>query len=466
MVTKIGRSMALTKYQEGSLRELWKISFPLMLSSFSGMAMLFVDRLLLANHSTDAHNAIVNATTFGWAIVFGWMVLASITEVFVAQYNGANLPNKFGEPVWQMIWLSLGSFLFFIPMAYWGTYYLYANEGRQFEREYFELMILLGPSFPIYAAICGFFIGQGKTQLITWLALFANLLNAGLDVALIFGIDGIISPLGVKGAAIATGGCKALECLVLAAIFLNQKNRQKYGTANWNIKSSALKECLKIGLPGAIFVSVELLGFSAFYTMMTNLGPRYITIAGICQSIFLFFCFFSEGINKGASVITGNLIGSKKHWLVPNVILAGVRLNLIFFLVMFGCMMVGTDFIVLQFLPHASSEFIEDIYPSLVTCLVLIIVYMFFEGVRFLLSGVLTAAGDTIFLFVAGSLSVWVLMVLPVYFFVVRGHGQVERAIAFLVFYSVIASLIYIYRFFQGSWKDIRISEELTLDPD
>ena len=455
--------MALTKYQEGSLRELWTISMPLMLSSFSTMAMLFVDRLLLAHYSTDAHNAAVNATTMGWAIVYGWIVLANIAEVFVAQYNGANLHKRIGEPVWQMIWLSLASFLFFIPMGLWSGNYIY-GESSQLEREYFQLMMFFGPCYPVYAALCGFFIGQGKTKLITWLAVFANFINAGLDWVLIFGIEGVIPSLGIKGAAIATSGCTIIEGLALSFIFLNKKNREQHGTSNWEFKPTIFKECMRVGFPGAIFVTVEVFGFAAFYAMMTNLGNHYITVVGICQSILILFYFFSEGVNKGASTVTGNLIGAKKHWLVPNVILAGLRLHLLLFLVMLACFMVGTDFVIGQFLPHASPEFVGEIYHSLVTCLVLIVVYMFFEGVRFLLAGVLTAAGDTMFLLVAGSLSVWVLMVLPIYVIVVRNKASVETASAICVFYSVAASLIYIWRFFTGSWKEITISKELTFD--
>ena len=98
--------MSLTKYEEGSFRELLSMAMPLMLCSFSMMLMLFVDRLLLAHYSTAALNSAVSASTLGWAMLFGWVVLANITEVFVAQYHGAKQLNKMGEPVWQMLWMS------------------------------------------------------------------------------------------------------------------------------------------------------------------------------------------------------------------------------------------------------------------------------------------------------------------------------------------------------------------------
>jgi len=109
--------MSLTQHTPGSLRELWTISFPLMISLLAMTLMLFVDRWFLAHYSQEAFNAAVIATTLGWTFVISSMVLTSIAEVFVAQYNGAGFYHRLAEPVWQMIWLSLGLIFLFVPLA-------------------------------------------------------------------------------------------------------------------------------------------------------------------------------------------------------------------------------------------------------------------------------------------------------------------------------------------------------------
>ena len=50
---------SLTRYPEGSIRELWTISFPLMVSTFAMLFMIFTDRIFLAHYSIDAMNASV-----------------------------------------------------------------------------------------------------------------------------------------------------------------------------------------------------------------------------------------------------------------------------------------------------------------------------------------------------------------------------------------------------------------------
>lgn len=446
--------MSLTKHPEGSLRELWSIAFPLMLSSFSLMLMLFIDRLLLAHYSTAALNAAVNATTLGWAFVFGWVILASIGEVFVAQYNGAGQKEKLGEPIWQMIWLSLGSLLFFIPLAIWGsTWFFGEGADKEMERKYFRLMMMFGPSFPLYSALCGFFVGQGKIHLITVLAVLANIVNALLDIVLIFGIEGWIPSLGIEGAAIATSGCTIFQAIVLGIIFLKKFNRDNFGTSDYPFKLQPFLQCIKIGMPGALFVIIEILGWATFYWMMTLTGERYITVAGICQSVAILFYFFAEGISKAATTISGNLIGSQRIFFIPNVLRSGFYLHLLFFAAATTIIFFSSDLLIEQFLPSADSEIIASMHDTLLISLYAIVTYLLFEGIRLLFSGILTAAGDTFFLLIAGSLSVWVLLVLPVYWVIVLKRAEVEIAMFICVFYSIGASLLYFWRFKEGKWK-------------
>ncbi|MBA3958316.1 MAG: MATE family efflux transporter [Parachlamydiaceae bacterium] len=451
--------MALTKHPEGSLRELWSIALPLMISSLSVLSMIFVDRLLLANYSTQAFNAAVTASTLGWAFFIGWMTMGSIAEVFVAQLNGAGQKEKLGGPVWQMIWLSIGSILCFLPLSIWGGEWFYGNgPEKAMERDYFTWMMLFGPSCPLYSALCAFFVGQGKPKIITWLAIIANAVNAGLDAILIFGIDGYVPSLGVTGAAIATCGSTMFQLCVLAVLFLSRKNRLEYGTGNYHFHWESFWQCFKIGAPNAIFVVLEIFAWAMFYAMMTMISEKHITVAGIGQSFVLLFFFFADGVSKAVSTLAGNLIGANKTELIQNVMKTALKLNGLFFVFGFTASIFAIDILIAQFLPNATPAQIEDLHDALLFCLASNSVYLFFEGVRMVFSGVLTAAGDTLFLLVAGSLSIWILLVLPIYFIVVQHASSIEAAVMICVFYSIAASIIYGFRVYQGRWQEMRLT--------
>lgn len=450
--------MALTKYPEGSLRELTTLSIPLMIASFSTMAMIFVDRLLLANYSTAAMAATVNASTLGWAFLFGWFVLANICEVFVAQYNGAKQYHKLGQPVWQMIWLSFTSLLFFFPLAIWGGTFFYGlNEHTALERQYFFWMMLFGPSFPFYGALCGFFIGQGKIKIITLLAIGANIINCLLDIVLIFGVQGWIPPLGVTGAAIATCGSQIFQALVLFAIFMNKPNREHLGTAVMRLNTKLLWNCFQVGSPAAIFAVMELLGWAVFYWLMTMMGIEYITIAGICQSILILLFFFIEGVNKGVTALTGNFIGANNLDIVHRVAKSGIILHLTFFLLVIGMLFIAFESISYLFLNHSELLVAHQLDSSLEICLYLTAVYILIEGIRMVYAGILTAGGDTLFLLFSGSIGIWILLVLPTYLIVVKGGASIEIAISLWIFYSGSTMLLNIWRTQHGKWRTIKL---------
>jgi MATE family multidrug resistance protein len=99
---------------DGSVKTLWRVSLPLVLSFLSLLGMITIDRLFLAGYSAAAIGAAASAGTSAWALTFGGQCLTNIAGVFVAHHNGAGRHSQIGQPVWQMIWLSI---LFCIPFT-------------------------------------------------------------------------------------------------------------------------------------------------------------------------------------------------------------------------------------------------------------------------------------------------------------------------------------------------------------
>src|SRR5579863_4233867 len=299
---------ALTSHPEGSIRELWRISFPLMISTFASLLMIFTDRIFLARYSLEALNASVNAGTFAWAIVGGFGMVTAMSEVFVAQYNGAGKYNRIGKPVWQMIWFALLSLFFFVPLGVWGGPAIFSRDVyAAAEITYFRWMMFFGPSYALLMAFAGFFIGRGKTGIMILLAIAANVLNIILDWVLIFGVEGWIPELGIQGAAIATCTGYALEASMLAYLFLRKKNREQFGTGEWKPDWAEMKRVCWVGIPQGVFSCLEVLGWSIFYWMMTSMSEKHITISSICQSFTILLSFFYDGLSRGAAAVAGNL---------------------------------------------------------------------------------------------------------------------------------------------------------------
>lgn len=448
--------MSLTRHEEGSLRELLSIAMPLIITSFSVMLMIFVDRIFLAKYSTAAMCAATNASTLGWALIFGFQILTSIAEVFVAQFNGAGKTDKIGQPVWQMIWVAVATSIFFVPVGLWGgAYFFRGSPFRQMEAEYFQAFVLPGACHALYCALASFWIGRGKLATITWLAIAMNLLNAFLDVVLIFGVEGLVKPMGCQGAAIATSVGVVFQVVSLLCLFLSEDNRRRFGTGDIGICWPLMRDCLRIGMPSAVFAALELVGWAIFYRMMTEMGDNYIIVASICQSVALMLWACTDGLGKAVTTVSGNLIGADRTYLIPRMMRSGLRFLAMMLGVYLVAILAGADFIIREFIDLTAYPDGTVLHKALTLSLVWTVIYIFFEGLRLLFAGILTAAGDTMFLMIGGTLSVWLGLLLPVKALVMPFGFSVDIATSVWVFYAASAALIYYARFQMGKWRDM-----------
>ena len=435
----------------GSVGVLWKISFPLMISFFSSFSMLFVDRLFLAAYSHEALTASASGGTLAWGLIFGPMTVAAMAEIFIAQYNGAKHWKMLGAPMWQMIYYSLITTVIYIPLGY----YL-GNHLGGFEGLYFSWVLYFAPTFLIVAALQSFLIGQGKTSIIKWLGILGNGVNVILDPLFIFGWEGVFPAYGIPGAAVATGLGQIIQIMVLIPIIFNKKNRLDYGTDNYEFQPSLCWKILKVATPSGIFMSCELLGWSAFYWMMSRMSELHILVASVTQSVLVLFLFFGCGLEKGVAAIAGNLIGSKNIGALKQLLTSSAILVAVYAVFLFVAM-IGFPGLFLGFF---NLDPAHPAIPLMKFSLMVVAIYITLENMRWIISGILTAAGDTNFLMISGSLLIWVGMVLPIYLFVYLRGGAITECFYIWIIYCILAVGIVYLRFRQGKWKNKKLIDD------
>ena len=183
-----------------------------------------------------------------------------------------------------------------------------------------------GPVFALIPAIGGFYIGRGMTQIMQWMAILGNIVNIILDPLFIFGYGDIIPSMGIKGAAIATGIGSLVEALLLFYLFMRKEHRATFGTLKCTFEKTLFFKTIKVGLPPAIFVCLELMGWAIFYHFMAQISPIHIFVASVCQTVLILFLFFGMGIEKGSIALAGNFIGGGEKSKVTTVLFSGLKL--------------------------------------------------------------------------------------------------------------------------------------------
>lgn len=450
--------------------QLIKVSAPLMISFMSLAGMMFVDRLYLSHYSLNALSATVSAGILAYGFTFGVETAAFVASIFVSQYNGAKEYGKIAKPVWQMIWFSLFSFIFFIPLGLWGGELIFTT-GELIKEQVlvFKCIMLLSPLYAVVASLSTFYSGRELTKVVTYMSLIGNIANAVIDPVLIFGVDGLIPSMGIVGANVATSIGLLIQVLLFFMMFLSKKNRSAYNTHKWQLDFPYMFKCLRIGTPEAIGIGFEVLCWGIFYNMMGKVSQIHVIVVAVANSMVMLFIFFGIGLEQGCSVVVGNLIGAKKHDEIKEVFKAGMGLTLLNALAMILLFFIFREFFVDLFFSSSDLEAkigggfdIESIQTAntiLKHSFVWIAVYLSIENIRWLINGILRAGGDTKFLLIAGVMNILALMILPSYIFMVVYQMPVVVFFAIWIFFAVASSLVSYMRFNSGKWHKLNIEE-------
>lgn len=185
-----------------------------------------------------------------------------------------------------------------------------------FSIDYYNIRVWGFPLTLFTFAVFGLFRGLQNTFWPMIIAAIGAGLNIGLDFALVYGVDGYIAPMGIKGAAWASLISQALMAL-LALIFLLKKteislklkfplhpeiNRLVSMSFNLFVRSIALNTALILATREA-----------------AALGKEYIAAHTIAFNIWIFTAFFIDGYGAAGNILGGKLLGERnfnKLWLL------------------------------------------------------------------------------------------------------------------------------------------------------
>jgi MATE family multidrug resistance protein len=432
----------LTKHESASVMEILTISIPIMISAFSSLLMNFCDRVILAQHSTDAMNAGITAGMAANVFIFGSIGVALICEVFVGKRNGAGQFSLAASPAWQMVWFSVATIVIFVPSALCARVFVPSDQFDGMAIIYFKILMLFGPLFPMAAALNGFFIGIGQTKIVSIVAIIGNIINVVVDVALVFGVGDIIPALGIAGAAIGTVVAQALQVIILFAVFLRAKNREKYHTHRCHFDRALLVEGIKVGGPSSLGHMVEMAAWAIVLRLMAIAGESYITLLAFGQSMHMLFAFATEGIQKGVTTIAANMIGAGEIRLLDKLVSSALKFLGIVMLALLIPLVVYPDPIVQIFLlDEFNSQ--REIYDLARFTGILVWLYLFADGMVWIFAGILTAFSDTKFIMVVNALAAWFFALVPIYIFIDRMKGPPYLAWVLINLYAVMNAFFF-----------------------
>jgi MATE family multidrug resistance protein len=454
----------------GGLREVLWLSFPLVISTASTTLLQFTDRLFLVQYSQDAMAAALPAGALQWTIMSFAFGIAMYVNTFVAQYSGAERPQRIGVAVWQGILLGLAAAPVLLATIFVAPWFFsqagHTPEVQALEIEYFQILMVGGPAQVMAAAISAFYTGRGKTRVVMYVNMFAAVLNAVLDYFWIFGI-GDYEGWGIAGAAWATVVSYWIVLGIWFALFLQAEHRRDFAT--WPAKlfdGELFRRLVWFGAPQGLQFAVEIGGFSLFLMIVGRLGALELAATGLALNVNMLAFMPALGIAIAAETLVGQRIGEKQPDLAARSTWSAFTLALIY---TFGVGIVyfffGDVLLILHGAHLENPESFGPLRAMTVMLLKFVAVYCLFDSANIVFSFAIKGAGDTRFVLKTTFLMSGMPVVATWIGIEKLGLG-LKWSWCVLTLWILALGVIYLLRFLAGYWREMQVIEHKAPELD
>ncbi len=195
---------------------------------------------------------------------------------------------------------------------------------------YYSIRVWGFPLTLLVFAIMGIFRGLQNTYWPMMIAIVGAILNIGLDFALVYGIEGIIAPMYIEGAAWASLISQGVMAVMALYLLITKTNISLVPRLPIHPELGRL-----VVMSLNLFVRAVALNITLVLAVReaAALGDRFIGAHTIAINLWLFAAFFIDGYGAAGNIMGGRLLGARDYtnlWkLAKKIILYGVAVCMV-----------------------------------------------------------------------------------------------------------------------------------------
>jgi MATE family multidrug resistance protein len=332
---------------------------------------------------------------------------------------------------------------------------------REYEAVYFRILCIGAMPVLLAATLSCFFTGRGKTWTVMWVNIAATVVNIVLDYCLIFG-HWFFPRWGVAGAAIATVASSVFSCVVYLLLFFGRRHRKRYFTASgWRFDRKLFLRLMRYGLPSGAQFMLDILGFALFVTFIGRISAICLAANSMVFQINSLAFMPMIGFSTAVSVLVGRALGEGKPAIAQRSTWSASAITLFYMTAIAAGYWFFPGIFMQPFAAQADPAEFEAIKGTVETLLCFVAIYSVFDTGNLIFSAALKGAGDTRFVMVVSVVLNWFIMVVPTYIAVTfqKGMAGFYTAWTALTVYVIVLAILFLMRFLQGKWKNMRVIE-------
>lgn len=302
-----------------TLKNLIMLSIPTILEEVLNTLLQYVDTAMVGHLGAEATAAVSTTTTINWLIggflhSIGIALLAMMSRA-VGEKNHKRLQElaKYAVVLSVLFGAVLG--VIALLLSSYIPVWMGAEQTVQEPAATYFFIVSLPMVFRATALIMGSGIRatlDTKTPMI--INIIANVINAALDVILIYGCS-----LGVTGAAYATAISHTFAGVLMLILFLHKKEFRWDGRLS-DIDTGLLSELSSIALPAIGTQMTSSLGYVVFAGLVSSMGTTIFSAHSIAVNAETIVYIPGYGLSSATAAMIGVALGERDYAKLKSVI--------------------------------------------------------------------------------------------------------------------------------------------------
>ena len=301
-----------------SLKQINKLAIPALIAGVSEPILSITDTAIVGNMTINATESLAAVGIVGAFISMLVWVLGqtrSAISSIVSQYLGANkldqVKNLPAQAIFIITSLSILIIITTYPFAE-QIFKLYNASDLilNYSVDYYKIRVF-GFPFTLFAmAVFGAFRGLQNTFYPMIIAIIGAVSNIILDIILVYGIEGFLQPMHIKGAAYASVVAQLLMALCAGYFLLKKTEIPLRLSFPFNKEIKRFMVMILNLFVRTIALNVTLYYGSAF---ATSYGKSYIAAYTIAINLWFLGAFIVDGYASAGNILSGKLLGGKEY---------------------------------------------------------------------------------------------------------------------------------------------------------
>lgn len=400
-----------------------RLAVPLAMAELGWILMHIVDIAMVGRLGADSIAAVsVGTAVFHvFAIVSEGLLLG--LDALVSQQYGAGKLDECHRSLWAAIQFAVPLSVVMVVLI-WATVPVLPIIGiapavTTLSGPFLRALAWSLPPLLLFFGLRRYLQAMHLVRIIPFALISANLVNFGFNYALIYGHFGLPA-MGPEGSGWSTTISRTymLGVLVLYTLVQNHKRNFRISRFVWPVHAERIREIVKLGLPAAAQIGLEVGAFAASTLIAGRLGAIIVSGHQIAISMASLTFMVPLGIASATAVRVGNAMGRRDPEGANAAGWTGVGVSAAF---------MTMAAIVFWTLPRPiASIFTRDpqVLSLAVSLLLIAAVFQFFDGVQVTAIGALRGSGDTRTAMLTNLVGWWVVgLPLGAYLCFVRGWG-------------------------------------------